>query len=129
VNSVAVLLAAAAAVTAACGTLAAAERPAVIARPDARSRAELQRVLAEAFNGRAVALADDALTHDSVLLVERTEPRDAEGRRVGGRVVESPQRFRLVLRDSSCELVRESDGRRWPLASTPCAPNGGSAAP
>jgi hypothetical protein len=123
VNALSALLAAAASTTTACGTLAAAERPAVIARPDDRSRAELQRVISGAFNGRPVTLADDALTRDSVLIVERPEPRDAQGRRFGGRVLEAPERFHLLLRGSSCELVRESDGGRWPLTDTVCVPN------
>jgi hypothetical protein len=112
----------AAAAAAGCGALTAQDRPALIARPTAASRAELLRVVAAAFGGRAVTLADDALTAGSVLIVEGREPRDAEGRRVSGRSQESPQRFRLVLRGSTCELVRESDGRRWPLTQTECMP-------
>ena len=128
-NAFGVLLAAAAGATAACSVLSSTELPALLARSDARSRAELERVVAAAFNGRPVTLADDALTRDSVLIVERTEPRDAEGRRFGGRVREAPERFRLVLRASACELVRESDGRRWPLVEAPCVPNDGAGAP
>lgn len=104
----------------ACTTLSGAEQPALIDKPTPRSRAELQRVLAEAFNGRPVTIADDALTRDSVLVIERREPRGLEGSPAGGRVLETPQQFRLVLRDSRCELVRSSDQRRWTLEETSC---------
>jgi hypothetical protein len=76
-----------------------------------------------AFNDRSVALADDALTRDSVLIVERRKVYDAQGRPLDGRVLDVPEHFKLVLRGSSCELVRESDGRRWRLTMTDCVPN------
>ena len=95
----------------------------MIATPTDVSRAELRDVVAAAFNGRSVTLADDALTRDSVLIVERREARDPEGRPLDGRARDLPERFRLVLRGSTCELVRESDGQRWPLRRTDCVPN------
>jgi hypothetical protein len=67
-------------------------------------------------------LADDALTRDSALLVERRVPRDHDGRAATGRELEAPEQFLLVLRGSQCVLVRQSDGRRWPLAETQCVP-------
>ena len=119
----AVSLAAAASAALGCGTLAAQEQPALITQPTDQSRAELQRVLSAAFNGQSVAIADDALTRDSVLIIDRREPRDSQGRPLSGRVVAMPERFRLVLSASQCELVRESDGRRWVLAGADCVPN------
>jgi hypothetical protein len=112
----------------ACGTVSAAEQPAVIAQPTESSRSELLRVVTAAFNGRPVTIADDALTRDSVLTIERREPRDLEGRPFGGRVLEAPEQFQLVLRDAECELVRQSDGRRWRLSETRCVPNVGGVA-
>jgi hypothetical protein len=111
------------ALIAACGSIGAEERPALIATPTEQSRAELLGVVTSAFNGRSVTLADDALTRDSVLIVERREPRDAQGRPLDGRARAVPEHFRLVLRGSSCELVRPSDGHRWPLTRTDCVPN------
>ena len=110
----------------ACTTLVAEERPALIERPTQQSRAELLRVLGDAFYGRPVTIADDALTHDSVLVIERREPRGLEGNPAGGRVLETPEQFRLVLRDARCELVRSSDQRRWTLTQTSCVPNPGA---
>jgi hypothetical protein len=74
----------------------------------------------EAANGASVTLADDALTRESTLIVERREARDAQGRPLSGRVLDMPQRFRLVLRDGECLLIRESDARSWPLRDTGC---------
>jgi hypothetical protein len=119
------LLAAAASAPFACGAPPArADVPAVIVEPSAASRAELQRVVTEAANGAAVTLADDALTRESTLIVERRDPRDALGRPLSGRLLDAPQRFRLVLRDSTCVLIRESDARGWPLRDTRCVPAG-----
>ena len=116
------LLAAAALAPLACGTPPArADVPALIAEPSAASRAELLRVVTEAANGARVTLADDAFTRESTLIVERREPLDAQGRPLSGRLLEMPQRFRLVLRDGKCVLVRESDERSWLLNDTRCA--------
>jgi hypothetical protein len=116
------LLAAAASGAVGCGTLAAQERPAVIAAPTEQSRAELARVVTSAVNGRDVLLADDALTRESVLTVERRTPPGPQGRAATGRSLEVPERFSLVLRGTRCFLVRAADGREWELTEARCAP-------
>ena len=106
--------------SAACGTLAAQEQPAVIAEPTERSRAELARVVSAARNGQPVTLADDALTRASVLALERRTPPGPQGRAATGRTLEAPAQLKLVLRGTQCVLVRVADGREWPLDETRC---------
>ena len=108
----------------ACGTLAAQERPAVIASPSAASRAELASVVSAAMNGQPVTLADDALTRDSMLALERRTPPGPQGRATTGRTLEAPAQLRLVLRGTQCVLVRVADGREWRLDETRCVPAG-----
>lgn len=96
--------------------------PAVITNPTAQSRAELVRVVSRALNGASVTIADDALTGDSTLIVERAPRRDAQGLPLDGRQTGRPERFRLVKNGSRCVLVHEPTGRRWTLASTSCSP-------
>jgi hypothetical protein len=115
-------LAASLLVPAACGTLSAQERPAVIAAPTDRSRAELERVVSAAFNGQPVTLASDALTRDSVLTIERRTPPGPQGRAATGRTLEAPEQFKLVLRGARCVLVRVADGREWELSEARCVP-------
>ena len=110
----------------ACGTLSAQERSAVIESPTAQSRAELVRVVAAAMNGQAVTLADDALTRESILTIERRTPPGPQGRAATGRTLEAPVQFRLVLRDGRCMLVRAADGRQWPLNEARCVPADGT---
>lgn len=109
------------ALLAACGSLHG-ERPAVIAAPSTSTRAELVRVVTLAFDGAPVTLADDALTRDSVLSVERRTPVGAQGRAATGRTLDEPARLRLVLDGGRCELVREVDGRRFLLRDVRCVP-------
>jgi hypothetical protein len=109
---------------AACSTLSAQEQPAVIAAHTAQSRAELARAASAAFNGQPVTLADDALTRESVLTLERATPPRAQGRAATGRTLEMPARLKLVLRGSRCLLVRETDGREWELREARCVPAG-----
>lgn len=107
---------------AACSTLSAQERPAVIASPTEQSRAELARVVSAAFNGQPVTLADDALTRESVLTIERRTPPGPQGRAATGRTLEAPERLNLVLRGERCFLVRAADGREWELTEARCVP-------
>lgn len=106
----------------ACGTLAAQDQPAVIAPATQQTRAELARVVALAVNGQPVTLAEDALTRDSVLTIERRTPAGQQGRAATGRTLEEPERFTLVLRSARCVLVRAADGRAFPLEDVRCVP-------
>jgi hypothetical protein len=96
--------------------------PAVITRPTAESRAELVRVVSRALGGAPVTLADDALTADGTLIVERAPHRDALGRPVSGRETGRPEHFRLVQDGSRCVLVHERSGQRFTLESATCSP-------
>ena len=104
-----------------CGTLSAQGQPAVISAPTAESRAELARVVSAAFNGQPVTLADDALTRESVLTIERRTPPGEQGRAATGRTLEAPARLNLVLRGTKC-FLRAADGREWELNETQCVP-------
>jgi hypothetical protein len=96
--------------------------PAVITRPTAQSRAELVRVVSRALERPTVTIADDALTADDTLIVERTARRDARGLPLDGREKGRPERFRLVQNGARCLLVHERSGRRWTLRSATCSP-------
>ncbi len=108
---------------AACRTaLARQELPAVIAENSSRSRAELAAAVSAALDGVAVTLADDALTRESTLVLERARRRDESGLPVQGRETGMPERFRLVRSGADCVLVHERSGRRFTLQETACTP-------
>ena len=110
-------------VTCACCTLpAGTDLPAVIASPTAQSREELQQTVMAALNGAPVTLADDALTHDSLLLIERNQARDAQGVPLSGRELGRPEKFQLVKNGKDCVLIHEASGKRWTLKHTQCSP-------
>jgi hypothetical protein len=102
--------------------LASPDAPAVLTHPTARWREELAQVVSRALNGAPVTLAESALTTSDVLIVGRTERRDAQGRNLNGRELSRPDHFRLVKHGSRCVLVHEETGRRWTLRSATCAP-------
>jgi hypothetical protein len=112
----------AAAMPCACGTISAQEQPAFIATPTPQSRAEIERIVSAAMNGQPVTIAADALTRDSVLVIQRRTPPGPQGRVATGRTLEAPEQFRLLLRDERCVLLRAADGREWPLEATQCVP-------
>jgi hypothetical protein len=108
---------------AACATLSGRrDRPAVLTNPTAEIRAELVRTVSAALSAAPITIADDALTRDSTLIIERTRPRDASGVPLSGRETSRPEHFRLVKNGSRCVLVHERTGKRWTLESASCAP-------
>lgn len=114
---------AASAVLAGCQTMGAgADVPALIADPDDASRAALRAALADAFGGRDVVIADDALTTSSVLTIERAAHHTINNPTPGDRIITEPFRFRLVKRDEDCILIDPRDASRTVLADTQCTP-------
>ncbi|MFC6632858.1 hypothetical protein [Microbulbifer taiwanensis] len=98
------------------------EKPAVIAEATPQSHAELQRLVTEALGGAPVTLAEDALTRESVLVIERNPPQDLQQRPLQGRNREMPKKFRLLLSGDRCWLERAADGERWELLEAKCVP-------
>ena len=98
------------------------DQPAVLIEQDAAARAELARAVSEALNGVPVRLADDALTRNSELIIERTQRLDTAGRPILGRSTERPEHFQLIERAGRCILIHERTAGRWPLRSARCAP-------
>ncbi len=95
------------------------DRPARVVNPDAESRAALRTAISEAL-GADVLLADDALTDDSLLTIERWPTGTMEDPVPQGRVLEKPILFQLVANGDDCVLVRKSDGARYLLSDTDC---------
>jgi hypothetical protein len=104
----------------ACQTVAAdADQSATISAPNEASRAALQLAVNTALN-TDVTLADDALTDTDLLVIERTPPQSIAGSPAGGRTMEVPIQFRLVINSGECILVDQRDLSRYPLANTRC---------
>jgi hypothetical protein len=101
---------------------AATDVPAVLVSPTSEVRAELARTVSEAMGGAPVALADDALTRESTLTVERARRRGPDGTPAQGRETTRPHHFRLVKSGEGCVLVHDEEGRRFPLAGATCVP-------
>jgi hypothetical protein len=99
-----------------------ADVPALIVDPDDASRAALRAALADAFGGREVVIADDALTASSVLAIERGPHRTINNPTPDGRILSEPFRFRLVKYGDDCVLIDPRDDSRRVLADTHCAP-------
>jgi len=109
--------------TCSCGTLPAGnDLQAVIVAPTAQSREELKEAVSSVLNGAPVTLADDALTHDSTLLIERNQARDAKGVPLSGRELGRPEKFQLVKSGKDCVLIHEASGKRWTLKHATCSP-------
>jgi hypothetical protein len=118
----ALIVAALTMLSACAGGVAQGETPAVIDAPTDESRAALVAAVSTALNRTSVTLADDALTREDVLIVERVRPRDARGIPFGGRDLDRPEHFRLVKAGDKCILVRERTDARQVLAATRCRP-------
>ena len=104
-----------------CQTLANGEDVAArITNPTVDSRAALQNTVNDALM-TDVALAADALTDSSVLIIEQHPPRNMQSPPLQGRNMDTPIRFRLVLNGSDCILIDQRDNSRYVLEMTTCA--------
>jgi hypothetical protein len=96
--------------------------PAVLTNPTAQTRAALARAVSGALHGAPVTIADDALTRDSTLIIERAQARAPDGVPLSGRERGRPEHFRLVKNGTRCVLLHERTGGRWTLQAATCAP-------
>ena len=95
-----------------CQTLANGEDVAArITNPTGHSRAALQNTVNDVLI-TDVALADDALTDSSVLIIEQHPPRSMQSPPSQGRNMDTPIQFRLVLNGSDCILIDQRDDTR-----------------
>jgi hypothetical protein len=90
--------------------------PARIINPSPASLAEIRDTVSRALGGREVRIAPDALTTDSLLIIEPAH--------LMGRDLRKPDHFRLVLNGSACILVHEESSRRYELGNTRCRAEG-----
>ena len=95
------------------------DRAARITNADDASRAALRRAVNDALNTN-VTLADDALTESSVLIIERSPPRNMQSLPTQGRNMEAPMQFRLVINREDCVLIDQRDRSRHELEHTTC---------
>ena len=105
----------------ACASLAARDEPALIVDANQESHGEIVRAISNVLQVSSITIADDALTRDSVLLIERTSARDAGGQRLNGRELGTPEQFQLVKHGDRCVLVHASSGTRTVLPGTKCS--------
>ena len=93
--------------------------PARIDSPNDVSRAELQHAVNSAM-GREVVLADDALTDNSTISIERRLPSTLQNPEPQGRDMSLPIKLMLVKRNDSCFLLNPQNDSRYLLESTHC---------
>jgi hypothetical protein len=100
------------------------EDPAYIVRATPESRAALRQAVERSLEV-PITLDDEALTRDSVLVVDRAERRDLGVSMMRGRDPRDPgisERFHLVRVLDHCVLVHDRTGRHFDLQGTTCAP-------
>ena len=74
-------------------------------------------------NGGPVTLTSAAFsTEDRLSIVPASSVLDAAGQTANGRLIGSPDTFRLTLNQGVCTMVREADGRATALTACTCAP-------
>ena len=95
--------------------------PALITNASIQTREEIRNVIGVALNGAPVTIADDALTRESSISIERTPVRDERGLLVNGRDPGRPEIFELVRNGRECVLVRKKTGTRSVLKVVQCA--------
>jgi hypothetical protein len=107
--------------TSACATSTqATDVPAKVVAPTTESRTELRQAVMKALDGMPVTLADDALTRESTLSIERQRALSSSGQRIDAREETRPELFRLVKNGSDCVLIHERTQSRTTFKVTRC---------
>lgn len=96
------------------------ETQAVLVQPTDAARKELRATVARMLNVPSVNVADDALLHDSLMIIEKVRPRDAKGLPLSGRDFDKPEQFRLMKIDDTCVLIRLRTGAKETLFESTC---------
>ena len=94
--------------------------PALLTNPGPETLQEIEQTVSTALNDTKVTLAADALTKNSVLVIERGMQRSIDRPPVMGRDLGRPVRFQLVIDGQQCILVDQQSGQHWPLATVEC---------
>ena len=98
------------------------DMPAIIVQPTIESRTELVRAVSSALQMDAVTLSVGAFTTTSELIVERKRANNLQGRIGGGREMERPDHFSLVINGAICILLHLESEQRYQLIETVCKP-------
>jgi hypothetical protein len=94
--------------------------PALLSNPGPVTLEEIEQTISIALNVTKITLAADALTKNSVLVIERRLQRSIDRPPVMGRDLGRPHRFQLVIEGSQCVLVDQQSGQHWPLVNVEC---------
>lgn len=96
------------------------EVSAVIINPDTASRAELFEVVSTALHDAKIILADNALTENNTLVIDRKLFRNLSNSPVMGRELGHPILFQLFKNGNQCVLVQKETNNSWILKHTKC---------
>jgi hypothetical protein len=107
-------------VLAACASVAESDAPAILTSPSSETHAAVVEIVSAALNVATVTIAADALTRDSLLVIERTPARGDSGRRLQGREFDKPEQFQLLRSKNRCVLIHVRTGTRYELAGSGC---------
>lgn len=94
--------------------------PAILVNSNDESREELRALVSRVLNGKPVTLADNTLTRNNRLTIERKAHKDMDGNRIMGVEMQMPHQFRLFKRGANCMLEYLKDGSHWPLKHSQC---------
>jgi hypothetical protein len=94
--------------------------PALLTNPGPDTHREIEQSISAALDGVDIAIAEDALTRNSTLTIERGMKRSIARSPEMGRDLGRPEHFQLVIDGPQCVLVHASTGLHWILKSSEC---------
>jgi len=97
-----------------------ADVPALLTNPGPDTREEIEQSISAALDGADITIAEDALTRNSALIIERGMKRSIERSPELGRDLGRPEHFQLMIDGPQCVLVHASTGLHWILKDAEC---------
>ncbi len=89
---------------------------ALVSNPNEASFQEISTLIAKAVRQNSVVLAKNVFVDSSILVLSKPD--------MTGRIIDVPQRFRLLLSGERCLLEHMNTRQRWDLRETQCVSSG-----
>ncbi len=94
--------------------------PAIITTPNSESLIELQSAVTKLLGQTHVLLAKDVFSQTSLLTLERSAHKNANGQLIMGRVTELPWQLQLVKKADTCYIKETTSEKLFALKKSNC---------
>jgi hypothetical protein len=95
---------------------------ALLIQSSTENRRIIENAIGDLLNSQPIKLADNVFTKQSIVIIERSQSKDHQGKVLTGREVRQADTFSLLSGDENCYVRHEQSGDIKLLVSIRCQP-------